>query len=123
VACRPCHNGLMPLYLVLRHPSGRQTEKNDWDPEGRLVNSIVTNNDVATLCNVSQIAKEYVYIHRCPWGSSVPEITCRARVASVTRMRRAFKVEFASPEAAAFSPPVQPLRGQEYYFDVPLRGR
>lgn len=113
----------MPLYLILRHPSGRQTAKNGWGPDARLVNSIMTNNDVATLCNVSQIGKEYVYIHRCAWGSAAPEITSRGRVASVTRVGKEYKVEFASPEPLAAAPPVRPFRGQEYYFDLPPRAR
>jgi hypothetical protein len=107
------------LYVVLPHPRTRQPPKNQWRPDHRLVDSILTNSGIATLCNVAQMANDYVYVHRCAWGSDAPEITQRGRVESVTRKGRDYHVVFSSPEPMRARPPVQPMRGQQYYFDEP----
>jgi hypothetical protein len=59
----------MALYVVLRHPDNpEQAWSNAWQPDKPLVDAIMTNNDVAPLCNAAQRAGEYVYVHRCAWG-------------------------------------------------------
>src|SRR5579859_1888803 len=109
----------MALYVVLRHPDNpEQVWSNAWQPDKRLVDAIMTNNDVAPLCNAAQRAGEYVYVHRCAWGTATAEITSRARVQSVTKVGRDFYIQFSSPEPVAASPRVQPFQGQDSYFDA-----
>lgn len=110
----------MARYGVLRHPANpEQTWSNAWKPDNRLVDAIMTNRDVAPLCEASQRAEEYVYVYRCAWGADTSEITSRARVKSVTKIGTDFLISFSEPEPVAAIPRVKPSQGQDFYFDSP----
>ncbi len=109
----------MTLYVVLRHPGNpEQAWINEWQPDGRLVDSIMTNKKVSTLCQTALLAGESVYVHRCAWGAAVAEITSSAKVKSVTSVDRDFWVQFSSPEPIAAQPHVQPFHGQNEYIEA-----
>lgn len=113
----------MALYVVLRHPKRPdQVWSNGWRVDERPVDAIMTNGTVAPLCEQARRTDEYAYVHRCSWGGSAPEITCRARVSSVTPVGRDYLVSFTALQPLAVAPAVQPLQGDDYYFAAPPQG-
>jgi hypothetical protein len=113
----------MALYVVLRHPKNpEQTWSNVWQSDDRLVDGIMTNGDVAPLCEAAQRSGQYVYVHRCTWGGVSAEITSRTKVQNVSKVDRDYYISFATPEPVAAVPHVQPLRGQDYYFAAASEG-
>jgi hypothetical protein len=99
----------MALYVVLRHPRNpEQVWSNGWRPDDRLVDAIMTNGDVAPLCEQARATGEYVYVHRCAWGGADPAITSRAKVESGAKIDLDFYVRFSEPESVSATPRVRP---------------
>ena len=102
------------LYIVVRHrKDADQPWANQWDDDDILA-AITTTRDLAA--KLAQANGEWVFVHRCTWGSEQHRICCAVRVTDVNAIDRGSAlVRFNSGAVVDRMPPVSPARGQNWY--------
>jgi hypothetical protein len=76
----------MSVYLVLRHPDAPQLWVNAWTRGTCLIQTITTDKTVSDRCQNAMRNDEYVYVHRCAWGSDRASVVSKAKVRKVTSL-------------------------------------
>ena len=106
----------MALYLVLRHrQAADQAYKNVWLDDG-LIGAIETPSEIGELCSKAKDRGERVFVHRCGWEEIPPVVCCSAKVEEVCDGYKSnVFVTFTDAVVVEQSPPVTPVRGQNYY--------